>query len=62
MPKVYLTDAEHGDVELLTLKAVRVIQNADVLIYDRLVNPEILKIVKKKYKLLRDLYNIYNFI
>ena len=47
MPKVYLTGAGPGDVELLTLKAVRVIENADVLIYDRLVNPEILEMVKK---------------
>ena len=37
MPKVYLTGAGHRNVELLTLKAVRVIQDADVLIYDRII-------------------------
>lgn len=51
MPKVYLTGAGPGDVELLTLKAVKAIQNADILIYDRLVNPEILELVKKKCEL-----------
>ncbi|MFY9070119.1 uroporphyrinogen-III C-methyltransferase [Aliarcobacter butzleri] len=52
MPKVYLTGAGPGDVELLTLKAVKAIQNADILIYDRLVNPEILELTKKECELI----------
>lgn len=45
--KVYLTGAGPGDIELLTVKALKVIQNADVIIYDKLANPEILKEAKK---------------
>lgn len=48
MSKVYLTGAGPGDIELLTLKALRVIQKADVIIYDKLVNCEILKMVKNE--------------
>jgi uroporphyrin-III C-methyltransferase len=45
--KVYLTGAGAGDVELLTLKAARVIKAAEVIIYDKLVNPEILEMAKE---------------
>jgi uroporphyrin-III C-methyltransferase len=43
---VYLTGAGPGDIELLTMKAHRVITEADVIIYDRLANPEILEMAK----------------
>ena len=46
MSRVYLTGAGPGDIELLTMKAHRVITEADVIIYDRLANPEILDMAK----------------
>jgi uroporphyrin-III C-methyltransferase len=40
--KVYLIGAGPGDPELLTVKAVRVLSECDVILYDRLVSPGVL--------------------
>ena len=41
--KVHLLGAGPGDIELMTLKSLRLIREAQVIIFDRLANPEILK-------------------
>ena len=48
--RVTLVGAGPGDPELLTLKAVRALQSADVILFDDLVSDEILELARREAK------------
>ena len=51
MGKVFLVGAGPGDPELLTVKAVRVLAQADVVLHDSLVSAGVLELVSRAAKL-----------
>ena len=50
--KAYIIGAGPGDFELLTIKAKRIIENSDCIVYDRLISEDILRLAKKDAELI----------
>ena len=50
--EVFLVGAGPGDPELITVKAMRLLQEADAIVYDRLANPALLEYAQKNCDLI----------
>lgn len=52
MSKVYLVGAGPGDADLITVKGLKCIQEAEVILYDRLINKDLLKHAREDAQLI----------
>ena len=59
IPKVTLVGAGPGDIELITLKGLNAIKSADVILYDALVNEELLELAPNATKIF--VFKSWNF-
>jgi len=50
-PKVTLVGAGPGDIELITLKGINALKSANVILYDALVNEELLDLAPNAIKI-----------